>query len=254
MTWKRRLGIITAITLAQLGILVGYHALLTGSLSAASAGQARAPNTEPSIPPVSVAENQSSNTATMPPIPLPAMGTAEPPLAAAMILPVAAQEVAQLPQPKEPAPLLQQPPPGLPGRTVGYSVPLATKGSDSPAPFPWSVALEIIDGRTHLKLHNGKDMKLTVSCDKLDVQTPRGRIEASGKVKFTSDNIEGTCERLTISWQEEDVVVLEKVQLKCKLEGQAAEVAALQLRLRLNRIVGATTASNAWWDWAASKQ
>ena len=80
-----------------------------------------------------------------------------------------------------------------------------------------------------------EDVKFTFSCYKLDVQTPRGRIEACSKVNVVSDNLEGTCERLTIAWQE-DVLVLEKVQLKCKLEGQAAELNAELLRLRLNRM------------------
>jgi hypothetical protein len=103
-------------------------------------------------------------------------------------------------------------------------------------PCPWNLTIRIVEGRTQLSAQNGDEVKFKINCDKLDVQTPGGRIDASGKVELASDYVEGTCDRLTISWQE-DVVALEKAQLKCKLEGQAAELNAEQLSLRLHRVV-----------------
>jgi hypothetical protein len=243
MTWTRHWGIISSIAVVQLGILVGYQALLTGGPSAASAGQ---------VPPPKASEVPTPTVPITPPIKLPAMIESAQPLPPApdfsgpqlvgpgQIVPVGAKE----------DPLLQVvqpvPPPGvgIPSEYIALPAP-AAKAPGS----PWNVALEIVDGRTRLTAQNGKDVKFTVSCDKLDMQTPRGRIEASGKVKVVSDNLEGTCERLTISWQD-DVVVLEKVQLKCKLEGQAAELNAEQLRLRLNRMVSNAAASD-WLGWSA---
>jgi hypothetical protein len=241
MTWTRCWGIISSIAVVQLGILVGYQALLTGGPSAASAGQVQPKAAEVPAPTVPIT----------PPIKLPAMVESAQPLPPApdysgpqlldpgQIVPVGAQE-ATPPQLVQPVP---PPAVGIQSRTIAAPAP-APKASVS----PWNVALEIVDGRTRLTAQNGKDVKFTVSCDKLEMQTPRGRIEASGKVKVVSDNLEGTCERLTISWQE-DVLVLEKVQLKCKLEGQAAELNAEQLRLRLNRMVPNAAASD-WLGWS----
>jgi hypothetical protein len=240
MTWTRHWGIISSIAVVQLGILVGYQALLTGGPSAASAGQVPPPKTTDVVPAPTVPIT--------PPIKLPAMVESAQPISPApgpqlldlgQIVPVSAN------QESPPQPALPLPPPVQSGFVGG-----PTPGPVARAPVsPWNVALEIVDGRTRLTAQNGKDVKFTVSCDKLDMQTPRGRIEASGKVKVVSDNLEGTCERLTISWQD-DVVVLEKVQLKCKLEGQAAELNAEQLRLRLNRMVSNAAASD-WLGWSA---
>src|SRR5439155_23536358 len=167
--------------------------------------------------PIPTAEN-------IPLAPLPA-STGEPPLPTPDIRPVSAT---QEPNPGAPMPLpLQALPPGA-------------DAPGSPAKVvpncPWSLTVEIIDGRTQLTAQNGKEVKFTISCDKLDVQTPRGRIDATGKVKLAAEHLEGGCERLTISWQE-DVVVLERAQLKCKLQGQEADLNAEQLRLRLSRVV-----------------
>jgi hypothetical protein len=108
-------------------------------------------------------------------------------------------------------------------------------------PCPWNLGVEIIAGRTHLTARNATDVQFQITCDKLDLQTPRGRIDATGKIKITSASVDAECERLTISWQEE-VVVLEKVTMKCKLEGHAADMQADQLRLRLSRVVPAPSA------------
>jgi hypothetical protein len=109
--------------------------------------------------------------------------------------------------------------------------------AEPPLACPWNLSMEIIDGRTQLTARNGTDVQFKVSCEKLDLQTPRGRLDASGKVTIASENLQGTCEKLTISWHE-DVVVLEMVKLNCKLEGQAAEMQARELRLRLSRVIG----------------
>jgi hypothetical protein len=240
MTWTRCWGIISSIAVVQLGILLGYQALLTGGPSAASAGQVPPPKTTEVVP--------ASTVAITPPIKLPAMVESAQPISPApgpqlldpgQIVPVSAKEETP------PTPGLPPPSPVVAIQPPAVAVPApAVKAPGS----PWNVELEIVDGRTRLTAQNGKDVKFTVSCDKLDMQTPRGRIEASGKVKVISDNLEGTCERLTISWQE-DVVVLEKVQLKCKLEGWAAELNAEQLRLRLNRMVS-NAATGDWLGWS----
>jgi hypothetical protein len=248
MTWTRRWGIIGSIALAQLGIIVAYQALLTGDTPAASAGQV--------VPPKTAEASQVSQTTPpiqLPPLPaapiMPGEPTYQPPQppGGGPVVPVSGQEggplpvlIQAVPPPGPDGPGSPQPFPGSPQPFPGSpQLPRSPAIVPAPAPAanaagsPWNLSVEIIDGRTHLTAHNGQDVKFTVSCQKLDVQSPQGRIEASGNVKVTSANLEGTCDRLTISWQE-DVVVLEKVQLKCKLQGQAAEVIADQLRLRLD--------------------
>jgi len=108
------------------------------------------------------------------------------------------------------------------------------------------LSVEIINGRTQLTAQNGKDVKFTVSCDKLDMETPSGAIHACGKVKLATDSIEGCCEKLTISWQE-DIVILDKVQLKCRLEGHDADLNAEQLRVRLSRVTAAREQTYSTW-------
>ena len=183
----------------------------------------------------------------MPPIPVPVL----PPLPALdtpATLPLAEKDAASLPQiPAFPSPAV--PPAASELLVPATIIPVGAKEVEPPLPSaaqppvapatpicPWSLQMEIVDGRTQLTAQNGKDIKFTVSCEKLEVQTPSGSIHASGTVKLATPSIEGACDQLTISWQN-DVVVLDKVQLKCKLEGQEAELHAEQMRLRLSNVV-----------------
>jgi hypothetical protein len=155
-----------------------------------------------------------------PSLPSPLQGTGA-------ILPVAAQEPVQVP--RDPLP--------TPRAADSIPTPVVPNAQNKKAvPCPWNLSIEMIDGRTHLTAQNGKEAKFAIVCDKLDVRTPEGRIDAAGKVEITSDSLEGTCDHMVISWQE-DAVVLDKAQLKCKLQGQGAELYSEQLRLRLNRLV-----------------
>jgi hypothetical protein len=146
-----------------------------------------------------------------------------------------------LPGPIPPAPGSGQrgsppPSPGIPPAIAAGSN--EVKPATIP-PCPWNLTMEIIEGRTVLTARNGTEVQFKMSCEKLDLQTPHGRMDASGKVKIASEHLDGICEKLTISWHE-DVIVLEKVQLKCQLEGSAAEMQAEQLRLRLSRVLATT--------------
>jgi hypothetical protein len=256
MSWTRRWSVIGCMALAQLGAIIGYQALLRGEPSRASAEQ---PQLEPlrslvqgpEAPAAAIVSPQER--ASTPPIPVPALPL--PPLDPPTILPQNLTKAAQPVQGVDmPAPVVE------PGPQVPVSI-LPVSGKEPPTPMPvgdssiplpdntqasvepplaevcpWSLNVEIIDGRTHLKAQNGKDVKLTVSCEKLDLQTPGGLIRASGGVKLTTDSIEGTCEQMTIAWNQ-DTVVLDKVRLKCRLEEQGAELHAEQLRIRLSHLV-----------------
>jgi hypothetical protein len=253
MSWTRRWGIISCLALAQLGLIVNYQAFLSGGPAPA---RAEAPAAQTSQPPAPKApesskqespENVALEPATMPPIPVPVL----PPLPALEVpatLPLGEKDAVSSPQlPAFPSPAIPSAASQLPGPAM--IIPIGAKEVESPLPAavqvpvapaaplcPWSLQMEIVDGRTQLTAQNGKDVKFTVSCEKLVVQTPSGSIHASGAVKLATPSIDGACDQLTISWQN-DVVVLDKVQLKCKLEGQEAELHADQMRLRLSNVV-----------------
>lgn len=105
---------------------------------------------------------------------------------------------------------------------------------DSKPHCPWTLRIEIVDGKTLLTAQSGKEVQFRVQCEKLDLQTPTGCLDASGSVKLTSEGVEGTCDRLTITWQEDHVVLEGKAHLKCHRDGQNVELKAARLSLRLS--------------------
>jgi hypothetical protein len=298
MSWTRRWGIIGSIALAQIGIIVGYQALVSpgpapvcaeemvtpaipvqtapppqaGGVLLPMPGSALSPGGMglPVIPPAggkcAPTSSEQPVTVQVPDLGvLPAIGSGPPQPGMVTgrpdpnLLPVAATN----PPMDAMSPQAPVPPGGLPpcGPTTppvfhGDGLPKidmpdgllhdlrsapppiqATKIEPEPVgPCPWNLNMEIIDGRTHLVAKNGPDVQFKVICEKLDLQTPRGRINATGKVTITTENVEGTCERLTISWHE-DAVVLEKAKMKCKLDGQDADFNAEQMTLRLSRVL-----------------
>jgi hypothetical protein len=279
MSWTRRWLIIGSIALVQIGIIAGYQALpgagetVTPLIAVPTPPPANVADVKPT-PSTPV----SPDNAGMPPAMLPGVAPpvtvvqTGPPAGGSCQLPVMpAQNLSpsplpesgpnvsvlappgEYPNPKQPItpvpvtdPNLLVPPP-MPNVNQSLASPKVVQAAHTqqeavePAPVgpcPWNLGVEIIAGRTHLTARNATDVQFQITCDKLDLQTPRGRIDATGKIKITSASVDAECERLTISWQEE-VVVLEKVTMKCKLEGHAADMQADQLRLRLSRVVPA---------------
>ena len=254
MHWTRRWGIIGSIAVAQLGAIIGYQAFLTGGPAPVSAAQTVPEKSTEAGPPAKADTKAEGPALTMPAIPLPPtkpLVPADLPIATADSIPVgplpASTGEPPLPTPGiQPVSAVQEPKVNaLPGLQL-IEVPPNAMPTIPPTPAPqparqvgacpWNLTVEIVDGRTRLTAQNGKEVKFTISCEKLEVQTPRGRIDASGKVQLATEHLEGGCDRLTISWQE-DVVVLKEVQLKCRLKGHGADLVADQLRLRLSRVV-----------------
>jgi hypothetical protein len=91
----------------------------------------------------------------------------------------------------------------------------------------------VVDGKTHLTAAVGSEIHFKVICDQLNLQAPRGNIEAQGCVKLSSSGLDGSCDRLTISWQEDQVVLVGQARLKCQREGQDVELKSDRLSLRL---------------------
>jgi hypothetical protein len=111
------------------------------------------------------------------------------------------------------------------------------KSNDAPpveGPCPWTLRVEIIKGRTLLTAQTGQEVQFRVSCDKLDLQAPRGTIKASGNVKVESEGLKGACEQLSIAWQQDQVVLEGNAELKSQRDGQDMDLKAAKLSLRLS--------------------
>jgi hypothetical protein len=135
------------------------------------------------------------------------------------------------------------PPPPVPvGSTPLY--PLVNGGMPASKPkvnpatatlCPWSLNVKIVEGRTLLTAQDGPEIKFTIQCDRLTVQTAGGLIQAGGKVMLKARSLEGNCDGLIINWNE-DAVTLVNAHLKCKLDGQEADFQAQEMRLQLMHI------------------
>ncbi len=201
------------------------------------------------------------------PGPAPVADTPPPPIA-----PVATGESGALPmpppgpaQPPAAPPVVPVVPPDPPSAAIGSAVPpLPPVASDkldaSPAPqpvtppapiaCPWTLRMAIVDGRTQVEARIGKEVQFRVQCLQLDLQAPRGSIQAQGDVKVSGSGLDGTCQRLTINWQDDHVLLEGGAQLKCLRDGQDVELRAERLSLRLSasstiKVEGAGAVKNA---------
>jgi hypothetical protein len=98
---------------------------------------------------------------------------------------------------------------------------------------PWKIYLSIVEGRTVLTAKTGAEVQFKVTCDKLDLQAPHGAIQAAGAVKLSSNDLDGTGERLTINLQEDKVILDGRAELRARREGQELELQADHLSLRI---------------------
>ncbi len=113
----------------------------------------------------------------------------------------------------------------------------APQTSEPPAPeaaCPWTLRVEIIKGRTLMTAQTGQEVQFRVSCDKLELQSPRGSIQATGNVKVESEGLAGSCDQLMIAWQADRVILEGRAELRCHREGQEVDLKAAQLSLRLS--------------------
>jgi hypothetical protein len=155
---------------------------------------------------------------------------------------------AVVPNPSTPAPPDRDsvsgsliPPPfagtGAQPKDPGKPAPSPVKAVETAAvegPCPWTLRVEIVKGRTLLTAQTGQEVQFRVSCDKLDLQAPRGNIKASGNVKVESDGLKGACELLSIAWQQDQVVLEGNAELKSQRDGQDMDLKAAKLSLRLS--------------------
>jgi hypothetical protein len=99
-----------------------------------------------------------------------------------------------------------------------------------PAKCPWTLNVKITQGRTELEARNGDTIQLHVSCATLNLQAPNGVIQAQGEVKITTPDLKGTCDQLSITWQDDGVVLAGKVHL----DGRDMELNSERLTIKWN--------------------
>ena len=94
--------------------------------------------------------------------------------------------------------------------------------------------MEIVKGHTQLEACIGKEVQFRVTCAQLSIEAPRGSLNAKGDVKITGSDLDGTCEHLTINWQDDHVFLEGKAHLKCLRNGQDVELNSDRLSLKLS--------------------
>jgi hypothetical protein len=103
--------------------------------------------------------------------------------------------------------------------------------------------VEIVEGRPQLEARNGKDVRFSVNCEKLNLQAPDGTITAQGKIKVVAPDLEGLCDALTINWKEDRIILEKDVRLKCQKDGQEVELTGERLTVKLTAIAPAKSAA-----------
>jgi hypothetical protein len=136
------------------------------------------------------------------------------------------------PTPPEPAPTAVTP------ATHAAPAPLAAGVPATPpqpvSPFPWKLALEVVNGVTQIELRHGDEVLMKVQCDRIDLHTPAGGLQATGRVAVTGPCVEARCDRLTIAWATGQVALDGGVRLAFQTRGVVHEMRAESVCFRLN--------------------
>jgi hypothetical protein len=132
------------------------------------------------------------------------------------------------PSPPPPNPDTPPGPPPLVTPPPGISVP-AEKAADC----LWSIQLEVVKGRTIVTAKAGKDASFRIECDQVDLQSPRGCLKATGKVKITGPGLDGSSNSLTLNLQEDRLVLEGDVKVESRRDNQDLELTGDRLNLRL---------------------
>lgn len=99
--------------------------------------------------------------------------------------------------------------------------------------FPWRLKIEMVGGLTQLDICRGDELQLRVQCEKLDLQTPAGGLQASGKVRVSGPCVEACGDRLTIVWGSGHIAMEGHVRLICQNGQTKTELGAESIVFRL---------------------
>lgn len=100
---------------------------------------------------------------------------------------------------------------------------------------PWVIRVEVIKTQTHL-IATSKSAEFHILCQHLKVQSPTGDIQAEGEIKVNAVGLDMECERLTISWKNDWVLLEGKVHLQTEKDGQKVEMTGDKLQLKLTSL------------------
>lgn len=102
------------------------------------------------------------------------------------------------------------------------------------SPFPWKLALEVVNGVTQIELRHGDELLMKVQCDRVDLHSPAGGLQATGRVAVIGPCVEARCDRLTIAWATGQVALDGGVRLAFQTKGVVHEMRAESVCFRLN--------------------
>jgi len=186
---------------------------------------------EPPVQPLTPAPAPITLTGASEPIPLPPAPVAAPPAPVSQEQPFqpapAVPPPAVVPAAVQPVPV--QPAPAAVQQTSATQVPV-------PVNCPWLMSLQIVEGRSRLEARTEAGVELRISCGKLNLRYPDGDIEANGHVSFVAGHMEGTCERLTLSWRDSKIMMVGNVRMKGRQDNQEVDLAGDSMTFRLTTL------------------
>src|SRR5207248_956796 len=142
-----------------------------------------------------------------------------------------------MPKPEPPpAPAFTPPPPpAIPvvpaSITVAPSAPVVAPALST---FPWKLQVEMVAGLAHFELRHNDAVQMRVQCEKLELQSPQGGLQASGRVAVSGPCLEASCDRLLISWQTGQIALEGHVRVICQNNGVRTELGTESICFRLS--------------------
>ncbi len=83
-----------------------------------------------------------------------------------------------------------------------------------PASSPWALHVAVVEGKTIVTATVNKQHEFKIVCDSLDLQTGKGTLKASGKVRINGDALQGNCNELSIPLNEDRLVLDGKAEVR----------------------------------------
>jgi hypothetical protein len=157
----------------------------------------------PALPSVTTDDKQTPKPASnsFPALPQQKKDTVAPPM------PAPASDLFPPPDPpkvKEPAKLEPMPqdltvPPQIQQTQAPMTTSTVPQAVALPKNSPWSLNVVMVDGQTIVTATVNKKHEFKILCQTLDLQTGKGTLKASGKVRISGDALNGTCEHVSIA-------------------------------------------------------
>lgn len=86
---------------------------------------------------------------------------------------------------------------------------------------PWTMHVETVGGKTVLQAIVHRKARFKVTCDRLDLQTPRGTLLAVGQVQIAGEGFMGACERLSIPLHDDRLILEGNAQVGVRTQPMA---------------------------------